>query len=125
MENHSKAQSVPATSASPKKGLSIETEDKPEPKEVPIIRPRSPKKKSVNLKYLQTLMEQRDTFQISKKVYRLTFSVKSGIIFHFLHYAKGMHYLNLASFACILLVFYWMLETAEKLMYTNKINVSH
>ena len=129
----SKSKSAPTAAANqpPNKGLSIEIDDKPETKEakpetkeVPIIQPRSPKKKSVNLKYLQVLMEQRDTFQISKKVYRLTFSIKAGIVFHFLHYAKDYQFLNLGSFACALLVFYWMLETAEKLMYTNKINVS-
>ena len=57
----SKSKSAPTVAANPlpNKGLSIETDDKPETKEVkpetkevPIIQPRSPKKKSVNLKYL-------------------------------------------------------------------------
>ena len=53
-EQIEKSKSVPLPAGSPqaKKGLSIDTAEKSESNEVPIIRPRSPKKKSVNLKYL-------------------------------------------------------------------------
>ena len=99
----------------------VAPEKKVEP--VPAIQPKA-KKRSVDLKLLQRLMEDRTTFQTLKKVYRLGFSLICGVMFHYLHFAQDYTRLNLATFACVLISFYYLLETAEKFFYTNKINVS-
>ena len=126
MVNLSKSRSAPpvlGANPSPAEAAAAQ-DDKSSMKDVPIIQPKMPKKQSVDLKLLQRLMDERDTFQISKKVFRLSFSLLCGVIFHFLHYAKDFYNFNLATFACALLAFYYVLEMTEKVAYTNKINVS-
>ena len=92
-EEETKAQAEPKPET---KTLTLDDVDEPKveeskaskTKEVPIISPKKVKKESIDFKLLQRLMDERNTFQVLKKVYRLSFSLLCGVTFHFCHYAR-------------------------------------
>ena len=81
------------------------------------------KEKKVDLGQLMLLTDMKKTYQVSKKLCRISFALLCGMLFHLAHFSKDAHMLNLQLFALLTLVLYKALDLYEDYAFTNPIKV--
>jgi len=84
---------------------------------------KTDQKKRVDIRLLNSLVEQKKTFQVAKTLYRMSFCFLSGVVFHSLYAIQGLFMFNLMTFLGFLIAFYYALAQYENMAYTYKIQV--
>lgn len=64
----------------------------------------------------------KETFQISKRVYRLGISMMFGIFFHYLYVVTESNYFTLSSFVPCIIFVYLMMDLYERKTYQEPID---
>ena len=89
-----------------------------------MLEPSKPKRQKVDINKLLRLTEMKKTYQVSKKVTRITFSILCGCLFHLLFFAYDIHFLNLTTFSVIAVLQYLLMDLYEEYEFTRPIEVS-
>ena len=64
----------------------------------------------------------KETFQISRRVYRLGISMMFGIFFHYLYVITESNYFTLSSFVPCILFVYFLMDLYERKTYQEPID---
>lgn len=83
-----------------------------------------PKKAKVDLELLMRLTDMKRTYQVSKKLCRVQFSLLCGLLFHFAYFAYNVKLCTFQLFLVLLVCLYYGLDWYEDYAFTNPINVS-
>ena len=81
-------------------------------------------KKKVDLGKLMQLTEMRKTYQVSKKLMRISCALICGLMFHFAFFAYNVRAFNLQFFCLIEILIQFTIEWFENFMFTNPIEVN-
>ena len=66
----------------------------------------------------------KKTFQVSKRLCRVTFALLCGMLFHLVHFAHDAYIFNLQLFALLIITLYVSLDWYEDFAFTKPIEVS-
>ena len=69
-------------------------------------------------------MDMKKTYQVSKRLCRVSFALLCGMLFHIVYFAKDAYFLNLQLFAVLIITLYCSLEWYEDYAFTSPIEVS-
>ena len=80
-------------------------------------------KQKMDLNKLMRLMDMKKTYQVSKSLMRVFFSLLCGFVFHVAFFIYNVKFANVALFAICLIAFYKLLDYQEEVQFNRPIQV--
>ena len=77
----------------------------------------------MDLNKLMKLMDMKKTYQVSKSLMRVFFSLLCGFVFHVAFFIYNVKFANVALFAICLIAFYKLLDYQEEVQFNRPIQV--